>query len=87
MPLDHIGLGQVADLQATRAFYEKALKPLGYEVRVRTTTSLFSRQRYINLVYLFATGFDSVDGLLSSCYWVWYQYILSRLLGIRQQRR
>lgn len=35
MPLDHIGLGQVADLQASKVFYEKALKPLGYEVRVR----------------------------------------------------
>ncbi|KAF8592973.1 Glyoxalase/Bleomycin resistance protein/Dihydroxybiphenyl dioxygenase [Ceratobasidium sp. AG-I] len=34
MPLDHIGLDQVANLQASRAFYEKALKPLGYEVRM-----------------------------------------------------
>ncbi|KAF8602088.1 Glyoxalase/Bleomycin resistance protein/Dihydroxybiphenyl dioxygenase [Ceratobasidium sp. AG-I] len=34
MPLDHVAIGQVADLQTSRTFYEKALKPLGYEVRM-----------------------------------------------------
>ncbi|CAE6445934.1 unnamed protein product [Rhizoctonia solani] len=32
MPLDHIGNGNIADLQASKVFYEKALAPLGYKV-------------------------------------------------------
>ncbi|KAJ1302861.1 hypothetical protein OPQ81_003163 [Rhizoctonia solani] len=32
MPLDHIGNGCIADLQASKTFYEKALAPLGYKV-------------------------------------------------------
>ncbi|CUA69445.1 hypothetical protein RSOLAG22IIIB_14010 [Rhizoctonia solani] len=32
MPLDHVGNGNITDLQASKVFYEKALAPLGYKV-------------------------------------------------------
>ncbi|KAG8722166.1 hypothetical protein FRC08_006280 [Ceratobasidium sp. 394] len=32
MPLDHIGIGRIKDFDASRAFYEQALAPLGYKV-------------------------------------------------------
>jgi hypothetical protein len=34
MPLDHLGLSGITDLEASRAFYEKTLGPLGYKVQV-----------------------------------------------------
>ncbi|KAG9087162.1 hypothetical protein FRC06_002700 [Ceratobasidium sp. 370] len=32
MPLDHVGIGCIKDFDASRAFYEQALAPLGYKV-------------------------------------------------------
>ncbi|KAG8722167.1 hypothetical protein FRC08_006281 [Ceratobasidium sp. 394] len=34
MPLDHVALGRLEDVEATRVFYEKALAPLGYKVQM-----------------------------------------------------
>jgi catechol 2,3-dioxygenase-like lactoylglutathione lyase family enzyme len=39
MPLDHLGFTGIKDLQASRAFYEKALGPLGYKVQVSPITT------------------------------------------------
>ncbi|CAE6368513.1 unnamed protein product [Rhizoctonia solani] len=32
MPIDHVSNGCISDLQASKAFYEKALAPLGYKM-------------------------------------------------------
>ncbi|QRV89181.1 hypothetical protein RhiJN_17199 [Ceratobasidium sp. AG-Ba] len=34
MSIDHVGLGGMKDLDAAQAFYEKALAPLGFRVRM-----------------------------------------------------
>ncbi|KAG8769215.1 hypothetical protein FRC12_005092 [Ceratobasidium sp. 428] len=34
MPLDHIGLSRIEDVEKSREFYEKALAPLGYKVQM-----------------------------------------------------
>ncbi|KAG8739696.1 hypothetical protein FRC10_005257 [Ceratobasidium sp. 414] len=34
MPLDHVALGRIKDVEASRVFYEKALAPLGYKVQM-----------------------------------------------------
>ena len=37
--IDHVGLG-VSDLERSRAFYEQALAPLGYQVLIERDGSL-----------------------------------------------
>ncbi|KAG8718816.1 hypothetical protein FRC09_012058 [Ceratobasidium sp. 395] len=56
MPLDHVGIGGIKDFDASRAFYEQALAPLGYKI-LMTFPHVFG----------FGTGMCSPDFWIAGC--------------------